>query len=111
MRADEVLVPRDMESRVVWLRVLKAIELLLEQSLPSQGDEVRHGAKQPGHVADEGVDEEGGEQQRQRLRPVRQTDRYHGRSMGRPARAVNRLTAGPRPRSAAELALLEGGQA
>ena len=35
----------------------------------------------------------------------------HGARMGPGKRAVNRLTAGSRPRSAAELALLEGRQA
>ena len=40
MRADEVLVPRDMESRVVWLRVLKAIELLLDRGPPGKHDKV-----------------------------------------------------------------------
>ena len=40
MRADELLEAGDLGGRAVWLRVLKAIELLLEQSPPGQGDEM-----------------------------------------------------------------------
>ena len=40
MRADAMLDKGNMDGRAVWRRVPRAIELLLEQSPPGQGDEV-----------------------------------------------------------------------
>ncbi len=40
MRADELLDAGDLDGAEVWLRVLRAIELLLEQSPLGWGDEV-----------------------------------------------------------------------